>query len=89
MLKVWLDGYALGITSARRWEQRIREDLGLRYWAGGQEADNEALSAFRPGARAGAERPVQAGGGDGAELGMGGLGMMALDSRRAFQPRPS
>jgi len=35
MLKVWLYGYALGITSARRLEQRIREDLGLRYLAGG------------------------------------------------------
>jgi len=47
MLKVWLYGYALGITSARRLEQRIREDLGLRYLAGGQQPDNWALSAFR------------------------------------------
>jgi hypothetical protein len=28
-------------------EQRIREDLGLRYLAGGQQPDNWALSAFR------------------------------------------
>lgn len=35
MLKVWLYAYALGITSARRLEQRIVEDLGLRYLAGG------------------------------------------------------
>jgi transposase len=35
MLKVWLYAYALGMTSARRLEQRIREDLGLRYLAGG------------------------------------------------------
>ena len=47
MLKVWLYGYALGMTSARRLEQRIREDLGLRYLAGGQQPDNWALSAFR------------------------------------------
>ena len=47
MLKVWLYGYALGITSARRLEQRIREDLGLRYLAGGAKPDNWALSAFR------------------------------------------
>ena len=47
MLKVWLYGYALGITSARRLEQRIREDLGLRYLAGGARPDNWALSAFR------------------------------------------
>ncbi len=35
------------MTSARRLEQRIREDLGLRYLAGGQRPDNWALSAFR------------------------------------------
>lgn len=47
MLKVWLYGYAVGMTSARRLEQRIREDLGLRYLAGGARPDNWALSAFR------------------------------------------
>src|ERR1039457_2728708 len=47
MLKVWLYAYAVGITSARRLEQRIREDLGLRYLAGGARPDNWALSAFR------------------------------------------
>src|ERR1700677_1627112 len=47
MLKVWLYAYALGITSARRLEQRIREDLGLRYLAGGARPDNWALSGFR------------------------------------------
>ena len=47
LLKVWLYGYALGMTSARRLEQRIREDLGLRYLAGGAKPDNWALSAFR------------------------------------------
>jgi transposase len=47
MLKVWLYGYALGMTSGRRLEQRIREDLGLRFLAGGAGPDNWALSAFR------------------------------------------
>jgi transposase len=47
MLKVWLYAYAVGMTSARRLEQRIREDLGLRYLAGGSRPDNWALSAFR------------------------------------------
>jgi transposase len=47
MLKVWLYAYAVGMTSARRLQQRIREDLGLRYLAGGARPDNWALSAFR------------------------------------------
>lgn len=47
MLKVWLYAYAVGMTSARRLEQRIRADLGLRYLAGASKPDNWALSAFR------------------------------------------
>jgi transposase len=47
MLSVWLYGYALGITSARRLEQRLVEDLAFRYLAGGERVDNWALSAFR------------------------------------------
>ena len=47
MLKVWLYAYVLGVTSARRLAQRIREDLAFRYLAGGATPDNWALSAFR------------------------------------------
>jgi transposase len=47
MLKVWFYVYALGMTSARRLEQRIREDLGLRYLAGGQRPDIWGLGALR------------------------------------------
>jgi transposase len=47
MLKVWLYAYGLGLTSARRLEQRIREDLAFRYLAGGAEPDYWALNAFR------------------------------------------
>lgn len=47
MLKVWLYAYLLGVTSARRLEQRIQEDLAFRYLAGGARPDNWALSAFR------------------------------------------
>src|SRR5260370_11850838 len=66
MLKVWLYAYGVGITSARRLEQRIREDLGLRYLAGGARPDNWALSGVPAAARAGIERCVHAGAGDGA-----------------------
>lgn len=47
LLKVWLYAYALGITSSRRLEQRIREDLAFRYLAGGAQPDYWALNAFR------------------------------------------
>jgi transposase len=82
MLKVWLYGYALGITSARRLEQRIVEDLALRYLAGGQRPDNWALSAFRR-RQARALNDVFTQVGEMARaLGMGKLGMVALDSTR-------
>jgi transposase len=47
LLKVWLHAYALGMTSSRRREQRIREDLALRYLAGGAQPDFWALNEFR------------------------------------------
>jgi transposase len=47
MLKVWLYAYALGVTSSRRLERRIVEDLAFRYLAGGAEPDYWALNAFR------------------------------------------
>src|ERR1700680_3587846 len=47
MLKVWLYAYALGMTSSRRLEQRVREDLAFRYLAGGAQPDFWALSEFR------------------------------------------
>jgi transposase len=47
LLKVWLYAYGLGLTSARRLEQRIREDLAFRYLSGGAEPDYWALNAFR------------------------------------------
>ena len=47
MLGVWLYAYALGITSARKVERRLVEDLAFRYLAAGARVDNWALSAFR------------------------------------------
>lgn len=47
MLKVWLYAYVIGLTSARRLEQRVREDLAFRYLAGGAEPDFWALNEFR------------------------------------------
>lgn len=47
LLKVWLYAYAMKITSTRRLEQRIREDLPLRYLAGGAAPDHWTLNPFR------------------------------------------
>lgn len=47
MVGVWLYAYALGITSSRRLQQRVREDLGFRYLAGGAQPDFWTLNAFR------------------------------------------
>ena len=47
LVSVWLYAYGLGITSARRLEQRIREDLAFRYLAGGAQPDFWTLNEFR------------------------------------------
>jgi transposase len=82
MLKVWLYGYALGVTSSRRLEQRVREDLAFRYLSGGSTPDFWALNAFRSRhARALNDCFTQV-----VEhartLGMGRLGTVAIDATR-------
>ncbi|MGC2419147.1 MAG: transposase [Candidatus Acidiferrales bacterium] len=47
LVSVWLYAYALGVTSSRRLEQRIREDLGFRYLAAGARPDHWTLNDFR------------------------------------------
>jgi transposase len=47
LASVWLYAYALHVTSSRRLEQRIREDLAFRYLAGGATPDHWTLNAFR------------------------------------------
>ena len=82
MLKVWLYGYALGITSSRRLEQRIKEDLAFRYLAGGAEPDHWTLNDFRKWHPAGLNdlftQVVELA----RSAGMGKLGHVAIDSTR-------
>jgi len=47
LVSVWLYAYALSVTSSRRLEQRIREDLAFRYLAGEATPDHWTLNAFR------------------------------------------
>src|SRR5271167_553943 len=46
MLKVWLYAFALKVKATRKLEQRIREDLGFRFLAGGCAPDFKTLSEF-------------------------------------------
>lgn len=82
MLKVWLYAYALGVTSSRRLEQRIKEDLAFRYLAGGAEPDHWTLNDFRKGHPAGLNdlftQVVELA----RSAGMGKLGHVAIDSTR-------
>jgi transposase len=47
LVSVWLYAYALGVSSWRRLEQRIREDLAFRYLAAGATPDHWTLNEFR------------------------------------------
>jgi transposase/IS5 family transposase len=82
MVKVWLYAYALQVTSSRRLEQRIREDLAFRYLAGGATPDHWTLNDFRTRHRRAINdlflQVVEAARG----LGMGRLGHVAIDSTR-------
>lgn len=80
LLKIWLYAYALGLTSSRRVEQRVREDLGFRYLAGGLRPDHWTLSEFRrrhPRAINDIFTQVLEAA---RRLGMGKLGRVAIDS---------
>jgi transposase len=82
MLKVWLYAYAVGITSSRRLERRIHEDLGFRLLAGGLKPDHWTLNQFRrqhPRALNDIFTQVVE---MARRLGMGQLGRVAIDSTR-------
>jgi transposase len=82
LLKVWLYAYALGVTSSRKLEQRIREDLGFRFLAGSLKPDHWTLNEFRR--RHGRalndvfSQVVETA----RSLGLGRLGRVAIDSTR-------
>jgi len=82
LVSVWLYAYALGVTSSRRLEQRVREDLGFRYLAGGAQPDFWTLNDFRrrhPKALNDLFTQVVE---LAREAGLGRLGHLAIDSTR-------
>ena len=82
MLKVWLYAYALGMTSSRRLEEQIKEDLALRYLAGGARPDYWALNDFRRRHKSGVNQVFTQVVELARSLGMGKLGHVAIDSTR-------
>lgn len=82
MLKVWLYAFALRVTSTRRLERRIQEDLAFRYLAGGLRPDHKTLSEFLRRHRRAINdlftQVVQMA----RRAGMGQLGHVAIDSTR-------
>jgi len=82
LLKVWLYAYAMGVTSSRRIEQRIHEDLGFRLLAGNLKPDHWTLNQFRkrhPKALNDVFTQVLEAA---RRLGLGQLGRVAIDSTR-------
>jgi len=82
LLKVWLYAYALGVTSSRRIEQRVHEDLGFRYLAAGWKPDHWTLNEFRrrhPKALNDVFTQVLEAA---RKMGMARLGMVAIDSTK-------
>jgi transposase len=82
LLKVWLYAYAVGITSSRRLEERIQEDLALRYLAGGARPDYWALNDFRRRQKLAVNNTFTQVVEQARSLGMGKLGHVAIDSTR-------
>lgn len=82
LLKVWLYAYATGVTSSRRLEQRIREDLGFRLLAGNLKPDHWTINEFRRRHNRAINdvftQVVEAA----RSMGMGRLGRVAIDSTR-------
>lgn len=82
LVSVWLYAYALGLTSSRRLEQRIREDLAFRYLAAGSTPDFWTLNDFRRRHSKGLNELFTQVVELARSLGMGKLGHVSIDSTR-------
>lgn len=82
LLKVWLYAYTQGLTSSRRIEQRLGEDLGFRFLAGNLRPDHWTLNEFRKRHPRGLNdvftQVLEAA----RRLGLAQLGRVAIDSTR-------
>lgn len=82
MLKVWLYAFCIQVHSTRRLEQRIGEDLALRYLAGGLRPDHKTLSEFLRRHRRAINDVFTQVLGMARKAGLAQLGHVAIDSTR-------
>ena len=82
MLKVWFYAYSQGLTSSRRLQVRIREDIGFRFLAGNLTPDFWVLNEFRKRHRRALNDVFTAVLEAARKLGMGDLDRVAVDSTR-------
>ena len=82
MLKVWLYAFCLQVHSTRRLEQRIKEDLALRYLAGALSPDHKTLSEFLRRHRRAINDVFTQVLGMARKAGLAQLGHVAIDSTR-------
>lgn len=82
MLKVWFYAYSQGLTSSRRLEVSIRENIGYRFLAGSLKPDFWALNEFRKRHRKALNDVFTLILEAARELGMGRIESVAVDSTR-------
>jgi transposase len=82
MRKLWLYGFAVNVRSSRKLEQRVQEDLGFRFLAGGLRPDHKTLSEFLRRHGAGIEELFTQVLGWARRAGMVRWGRVAIDSTR-------
>ncbi len=82
MLKVMLWGYATGIRSSRKIEERLQQDIVFMWLAGLERPDFRTLCLFRSTNREGIERVFTETIMIAQAMGMGSLGLVALDGSK-------
>jgi len=82
MLKVLLWGYATGVRSSRKIEEKLQQDVVFMWLAGMERPDFRTLCLFRTGNKEAMERVFAEVITIGREMGMGTVGLVALDGSK-------
>lgn len=82
MLKVLLWGYATGVRSSRKIEEKLQQDVVFMWLAGMERPDFRTLCLFRTGNREAMEHVFAEVITIAREMGMGSLGLVALDGSK-------